>query len=749
MKRIRSIYEALYYSLPMQLVVIQIRYQKFILVSWLFLFMVVTNNFGEAFGIPYLFLQPEYMGEESFYSNFLLGLGMGVFITAYMITSYITNSYRFPFLALEYHPFYVYFLNNFIIPVGFMLVYAICFLRLKVFLYGDLSGGMIAELGGVMLGELMSMVFILLYFFRSNRNFVDNVAGAVVKELKGRRVILEKARMGVGMRIRVDSYLVGKLRVRKPDRNLPADFRKVVEKLLNKRHGSALFIQFILLGVIILLGLMEDNPYFLFPAGTSILLALSVAMMLISAFVFWFRRLGPGAMLLAIAVYFAFNYISLDRDRHPALGMNYEIAPAPYTRERLQTVHDADAIRRDRQNTLRTLDLWRSDYQLFHGPYAKPRGIVVCVSGGGLRSAYFVLRAFQKLDSMSQGDFMNHTRLITGASGGMVGAAYYRELHLLNKLGKSIDPQNPVFAERISRDLLNRVSFKIVTGLFLPTARENVGGSLYYSDRGWSFDDQLADNLGVWREKRLGDYTEHEELALIPQMIFSPVIINDGRKLYISAMPASYLSRTLDPDGELKKAVTGIEFQRFFREQASEDLLFATALRMNASFPFITPYVRLPSEPPVQVIDAGVADNYGLETAARYLDNFGSWFLQNTDSLMILQIRDSEAEETELVKSTPKSSLRQVLDPIGATYGAIRNSTEILSEHNLEQMERALNGQMGFTCLQYIPADSSRGKVSLNWHLTSKEIEDLEASLNNKVNQEAFRQVADFLKGER
>lgn len=748
MKRLTTIYESIYYSLPIQLVIIQIRYQKFLLVIWLFLFMIITNNFGEAFGIPYLLLEPEYMGEVNFYSNFLLGIGMGVFITVYMVTSYITNSYRYPFLSLEYRPFFVYFYNNSLIPVFFLVLYGFRFIKLKIFLHGEFDWWMAGELAAVLLGVAMTSIFILLYFFRSNRNFVENVAGKVVKELKGRRVILEKARMGMGLRIRVDNYLVGLFKVRQPDRNLPADFRKLVEKLLNRNHGNALFLQLILLVVIIALDFLDHIPYFLFPAGTSILLMLSVILMLFAAFIFWFRRMGPAALLVLVGVYFLLNATALDRYRHPAVGMNYEAEPTPYTPEHLYTVHSEENIKRDVQNTVRTLDLWLSDYQVFNGAHARPRPVIICTSGGGLRSAYFTMRVMQKLDSLSDGRFMDRTRLLTGASGGMVGAAYYRELYLRSKLGEDVDPRELVYAQRVGQDLLNRVSLKIVTGMFLPTKRKKLGDTYYRSDRGWSFDDQLATNLGVWRDKRLGDYTDHEELALIPQMILSPVIINDGRKLYISSMPVTYLSRTPSIDGGAEEAITGIDFGRFFQDQASAKLRFSTALRMNASFPFITPYVRLPSEPPIEVIDAGVADNYGVETADAYLDYMAPWYLKKVDTLLLVQIRDSKVETNEVPEYTPENSLRQLLDPIGATYGALRNSSEFVSQRSLVNMEHTMEGKMAYACFQYAPADTGGIKASLSWHLTLKEIEGIEEALANENNQAVFKMVADFMNRE-
>jgi hypothetical protein len=542
--------------------------------------------------------------------------------------------------------------------------------------------------------------------------------------------------------------MVGLFKVKQPNRNLPADFRKLVEKLLNRNHGNALFLQLILFGVIIALDFLEYNPYFLFPAGTSILLMLSVILMLLAAFVFWFRRMGPAALLVLIGVYFVLSSTGLNRFRHPAVGMNYETETAPYTSDNLFQVHSEENIQQDVKNTLRTLDLWLSDYQVFKGPYSRPRPVVICTSGGGLRSAYFTIRILQKLDSLSQGKFMNRTRLITGASGGMVGAAYYRELYLRGKLGQNVDARDPVYAGRLGRDLLNRVSFKIVTGMFLPGVRRKFGDYWYHSDRGWSFDDQLSNNLGVWRDTRLGDYTEYEELAFIPQMVFSPVIINDGRKLFLSSMPATYLTRSYTYGDHLENAINGIDFLTFFKNQDAKNLRFSTALRMNASFPFITPYMRLPSDPPIQIIDAGVADNYGVETARQYLEYMAPWYVKNADTMLLLQIRDSKVETGDVPQYRPGNSIRQLLDPIGATYGALRASSEFVSQRSLGDMENSLQGKWEYVCFQYAPADSGGVKASLNWHLSQKEIEGIEDALNNAENRALLQKVAAFLERE-
>ncbi|MEM7040301.1 MAG: hypothetical protein AAF570_25260, partial [Bacteroidota bacterium] len=366
MKRLRNTTAALYFSLPVQLVIAQVRYQKFVLLCWLFLFLVVTNNFGEMLGIPYLLLEPEYMGEVSFFSMFLLGCGMGTFMMAYMIASYIGTSFRFHFLALEYRPFFVFFLNNMLIPLAFLAMYAVCYIRFQVYLIGEFNWWIVAQLCGFYLGIFMVTLFIFVYFFQTNTNFVHRFGEKVLREMKARRVILAKARAGMGIRIRVDWFFNGWFRATKTDPNEPADFRRLIQ-VLNQNHGNALFLEFILLCAIMGMGLLEKNPAYQIPAGASILLLLSVILMLIAAFTFWFRRLGPVALLLIVGVYMVFDNFNVIGDRHPALGMNYETQKAAYTTDRMYRIGSEENVQADMANTVDMLNTWRSDFAFFNG----------------------------------------------------------------------------------------------------------------------------------------------------------------------------------------------------------------------------------------------------------------------------------------------------------------------------------------------------------------------------------------------
>src|SRR4051794_16386077 len=111
------------FSFPIQFVVLLFKKNHVLLLYWFFLFYFVIGNLAQRFGIPYLFLDPEYMGHLGFRAFFIMGFATGSFIMVFNISSYIINAHRFPFIATLSKPFMKYCLNNFIVPLAFILIY--------------------------------------------------------------------------------------------------------------------------------------------------------------------------------------------------------------------------------------------------------------------------------------------------------------------------------------------------------------------------------------------------------------------------------------------------------------------------------------------------------------------------------------------------------------------------------------------------------------------------------------------------
>lgn len=738
---VRKTFERFFYFFPVQLVVIQIRLHKTILLFWLLLFLMIGDVIGTQFGIPYLFLDPEYLGEVNFWSMFMIGAGMGVFIAAFQIATYILDSYRFHFLALEKHPFFIFFLNNLLIPVSFVAFYVTKFISFQMTSRGGWDWEILGILGAMFLGMLGLLLFIAVYFFRTNKNIIKVFGPQFAKDLRRPKAIIDKAKVGMNVRYRVDSMIVNFKSVKEVNRNIRADFRTLV-KVLNQHHGNALLLELILLVVIMSLGLLDSNPYFQIPTATSVLLLFSIFLMVIAAFTFWFRKLGILSFLLAIGFYVLLTMVGFFEERHPAYGMDYEIEPAAYNANTISAIASPDNIYSDFEHTIRILETWKHDHQIWNGPDSKPKAILLCTSGGGLRASYFTLRSMQVLDSMTEEGFIDQTRLISGASGGVIGAAVFRELDLRREM-ENEDAHDKKWAEGMGKDLLNRVSFRIVTGFLLPNLSTQIGDQRYAADRGFAFDDQLRTNLNMFHDTRLADYTKPEEDALTPMMIMSPVCINDGRKIYISSTPIAYMSRNMDQNGGIEKGITGIEFQRFFKKQDADSLLFVTALRMNASFPLITPYVQLPSEPVLRVIDAGIVDNFGILTATKFLYVFRDWFAKNTSGVMVVQIRDTQREVIN-----PQSGERSwlgMLDPVGNTYSSYMLSKDVALDDQLEIAKTWFKGNLESVMIEYNTEVGSDDRASLNWHLTEREIRDLERSVYDDENAAAMLKIKKWL----
>ena len=98
--------------------------------------------------------------------------------------------------------------------------------------------------------------------------------------------------------------------------------------------------------------------------------------------------------------------------------------------------------------------------------------------------------------------------------------------------------------------------------------------------------DQPSDSINRFRKRGLGvgflSLAKGEKEGWRPSLIISPMIIEGTQQLLISNL-------NLDGLGG------GIEFFKQFRRAG---LKVSTALRMNATFPFVTPVLSLPTIPP-------------------------------------------------------------------------------------------------------------------------------------------------------
>jgi len=397
----------------------------------------------------------------------------------------------------------------------------------------------------------------------------------------------------------------------------------------------------------------------------------------------------------------------------------------------------------DIKYTVEILNRWRLKNSTSKN--TRPKLVLINTTGGGLRASLWTFRSLQYADSVLGGKLLKHTQLITGSSGGMVGAAYLRELYWQQQSGKLSDTYFSSYANNMSKDILNPMAFSLaVSDFFFPLQKVEKGYYRYNKDRAYAFEWRLNQNTEHILDKKLSDYKQVEAEAIVPMMVFSPTVANDGRKMLISSQPISYLTQNSYTDNvNLKPIYDAIEFGRFFAKQNAPNVHFTSVLRMNASFPFITPLVSLPSEPRIEVLDAGMRDNFGLELSLKYLFTFRNWITSNTSGVVIIQIRDKK-KESPIDKNPIKDLIGSVTLPLGLLYNNLFN----IQDYNQNQLLQyaSLWFDQKVDIINFEMKRDEKENVSLSWHLTNKEKMQILNSVNQPENQQAIRDLENLLK---
>jgi hypothetical protein len=746
----RKKFEAVFYSFPMQLLVLHIRNNQLLIALWLIIVLLISGSLGFKLGLRYLFLDPEYLGMVNFWSFFFVGFAYGGFMMTWNLTTYLLLAHYFPFLASLSRPFTKFSINNLLIPLAFLLYYLGSIIHFQA-KYEELPFlDIFQNCLGVLFGALTLIVLNIVYFYFTNKDIFSynhrlDVPPDMTKNIApGRRgVDLDMIKLDAN-RWRVSTYLTESFAPRAVRSVAHYDSRMLMN-IFRQNHLNALVLQLLSMVVLMGLGQLIDFPVFRIPAAASIIIFGSVVVAIIGALIYWFDQWW---VTLFIVLMLILNYVTsfeIFSYQNKAYGLNYDAPPAIYTYEKLQNYCDSTQIERDKANTEAILENWLHRAQKH--PDHKPKMVFLCVSGGGLRSATWTMQVVQTADSLLNGNLLNQTALITGASGGMIGMGYLRELMLQKQLGANIQLYDSTHLRRISRDLLNPIAFTIVTNdMFLPWATFEYGGYTYQKDRGYIFEKQFNENTGKMLDKPLAAYREPEQQALIPMMYVTPMIINDARRLVISPQGVSFMMHPpIDPEDRRAVEIDAVDFGWLFREQDADNLRFTSALRMNASFPYVLPNVYLPANPGLEAMDAGLRDNYGMLSATRFIQVFKDWILENTSGVVLVQITSSERIE-EIPPSDRQGIIQSLVNPLGIA-GQIIALQEYEQDTSIGFVSDLL-GEDNFDIVRftYRPSQANQLAASISFHLTNGEYENVINAIENPDNQSRLRQLQSLLR---
>jgi len=739
----KRVLRGIYYFLPVQLVLLHFRKYQVLLGFWVILFLTITGNFASHFGASSLFLAPEYLGKISMVSMFLLGCAMCVFTMMWHITTFIIHSKRMPYMGATRHAFLVYCFNNSVVPLAFLGFYSFVTIHFQWYdEHSSISNILLLQFG-FYLGFIIFILISFAYFFRVSRDFFKTILVHVANPARIRRIIpYDSLDYEIDM-IPAHSYISGRFTIKKSTDQEPYHPR-VMSTVLKRHHRNVIFATIIVYLTLLFMGIFMDQPLLRVPAGAGFLLLFAIIMGVVGAFKYFLKSWETiGWVIFVLLLGLMVNYRMFDL-RSIAYGLNYHTSEEKepvYNYEHLRALFTSGRFQVDKEREEQRLGRWKTKTG-----DANPPLVVITVSGGGSRSAYWTFHALQHIDSVTNGKLFQNTVLLTGASGGMIGAAYWRSIHDAYQRGSLKNQYDRRYQENIGKDLLNAIIFSFASvDLISPFNKISIGGYSYTRDRGYAMEREMILNTEGLLDKNIGYFRQREADGYIPQVIICGTIINDGRELMISNQPVTYLTQPEYSLQEPDPPIDAVDFAAFFAGQDPYNLRLTSALRMNATFPYVLPVVKMPSQPRMDVMDAGLRDNFGMELASRYLYVMRNWLQTNTKNVIFLEIRDTrEYDVTE--NSDESASLGKMLvDPLFV----IQNKWEAFQSYSHSFLKNYapwyLNGKLKFITLQYVPKESKK-VAALNFHLTQKEKEDLYESINNPENKAAIDTLLQLMK---
>lgn len=403
--------------------------------------------------------------------------------------------------------------------------------------------------------------------------------------------------------------------------------------------------------------------------------------------------------------------------------------------------------------------------------------ILLCTSGGGIRSAAWTGAILERLSQLT--GFCAAARLVTGASGGMVGATFW-VAHALQEHREGRWPpapgaplrSSPLFSA-LTKDSLSRTVRQLVFGDLLSPFHRTLA-----CDRGQALEEAWLDNARAdhgpsFLSASFGDVADGERLGLWPSLVFSPLMVEDGRRLLFSNRnlgPVLQNQSRWIPEGPTLHAEESSSSRSAYQ---LDELLpgrlttfpLRTAARLSASFPYVSSAPALPTSPRRRLVDAGYYDNYGLNLACGWLRECLSdpaaeaWFARHVSRVLIIQIRDGVStlstnpegrrERADRHGANPTlpaikaqsrdhqggwGAIDELIAPVQAVLAARESVMLFRNDGELEALMRLMTRWRA----NQPPADGGapedfltttifefKGEASLSWHLTTPEIDSL------------------------
>jgi hypothetical protein len=369
-----------------------------------------------------------------------------------------------------------------------------------------------------------------------------------------------------------------------------------------------------------------------------------------------------------------------------------------------------------------------------------PRGgakvILVAANGGGIQAAAWSARVLTGIEEgCRNGDdcgghsFARSVRVISAVSGGSVGAMYFANAYGKYGAKEGELPDNDgleQIAKLAERSSLDGVTWGLVYSDFLRTVAPFFSRARFFrrTDRGATLEFEWQREVDL--KATLGDWKRDTTAGKRPGVIFNATLVDNGYPLLFSS---------IEHNQNVSVA------QIFDKLYEGYDAPVTSAVRMSATFPYVTPAARAHrneisdwADAEYHVVDGGYYDNYGVTALVECLDNELGKAAVDIDELMVIRIHSApvvNSPDRRLEKKrgffyqmgVPIVALDRVRGAGQLSHGKVE--FDLLQKRWRERAGRKVNIELA--TFEYPNYDAP-----LSWHLTNKQKRAIENAWKEK-----------------
>jgi hypothetical protein len=145
--------------------------------------------------------------------------------------------------------------------------------------------------------------------------------------------------------------------------------------------------------------------------------------------------------------------------------------------------------------------------------------------------------------------------------------------------------------------------------------------------------------------------------------------------------------------------------------------------------------VSLPTLPETHIMDAGLRDNYGGKVTIEYLLALKNWIQENTSGVIIVEMRD-----TKRILNKQNVLPITLIDKLKVPFSTMMDNFDRTQDYDQEQLIKLTKTSFDFPVdiISFNLRESIDDRISLSWHLTSREKQKIKLALNSKENKQAL-----------